>query len=189
MEPIIPNEKDKPRRPWPHVALGAIVLLIALELGAGPVAGNLDDAAATVPVCGPDAAEATTPPASAAAPAREAVFVPVPETAYVTATESGAVAFYFADGSAQLPAGAADALAEVVKGVATGKKAVVLGAPGSANDLAADELSQQRMLAVQGALTALGIGPDKLELRRPPAAAASSASSAAPPRRVEVMLE
>jgi outer membrane protein OmpA-like peptidoglycan-associated protein len=99
------------------------------------------------------------------------------------ATEGGAVAFYFTRGSADLPLGSAEALAEVVKGVAAGKKAVIQSAQDRAEDPAAD-LSQRRALAVQGVLTALGIGPDKLELR-PPAADGGDAL----PRRVTVTLE
>ena len=77
-------------------------------------------------------------------------------------------------------AAAAIALGGVVMGVAAGKKAVI----GSL----ADALPTQRALAVQGALTALGIGPDKIELRPQPAAAEASGDTPQA-RRVEVTLE
>ena len=66
---------------------------------------------------------------------------------------NGMVTFYFASGKAELAAGANEALAEVVNGVAQGKKAVVSGfhdKTGSAEINA--ELSKQRAFAVRDAL-------------------------------------
>ena len=102
--------------------------------------------------------------------------------------EGGVVKFYFASASAELAAGAAEALGEVVKGVAAGKKAVVSGFHDTTGDPARnEELAKQRALAVRDALGALGIGADKVELKKPEVTTASGSNAEA--RRVEVHLE
>ena len=167
------DEHNCARCAWPGVALGVLVLAAATALGLGPVESGLRDAVTPPPA--PDAAA----PAAYTAPKAVAAAVPTFDTARAQA-EGEAVAFYFAGGSAELPADAATALGGVVMGVAAGKKAVI----GSL----ADALPTQRALAVQGALTALGIGPDKIELRPQPAAAEASGDTPQA-RRVEVTLE
>ncbi len=102
--------------------------------------------------------------------------------------ENGVVKFYFASGSAALAPGAAEALADVVKGVAAGKKAVISGFHDATGDPAKnEELAKQRALAVRDALSALGIGADKLDLRKPVVTTADGSNAEA--RRVEVPLE
>ncbi len=102
--------------------------------------------------------------------------------------EGGVVKFYFASGSADLAPGAAEALGDVVKGVAAGKKAVISGYHDTTGDPAKnEELSKQRAFAVRDALAALGIGEDKMELRKPADSTASGNNAEA--RRVEVTLE
>ena len=102
--------------------------------------------------------------------------------------DNGMVTFYFASGKAELATGANEALAEVVDGVAQGKRAVVSGyhdATGSAEVNA--ELSKQRAMAVRDALLALGVNESSIELKKPEQMEASS-SSDAEARRVEVVL-
>ena len=102
--------------------------------------------------------------------------------------ENGVVKFYFASARAELAAGANEALADVVAGVQGGKRAVVSGFHDATGDAERNaELAKQRALAVRNALAALGIGDDKLELRKPVATAADGANAQA--RRVEVTLE
>lgn len=103
--------------------------------------------------------------------------------------ENGIVKFYFASGSAELAPGAAEALADVVKGVATGQTAVISGYHDTTGNAALnEELSKKRAFAVRDALAALGVSEDKLELRKPEVAAAGSGNNAEA-RRVEVRLE
>ena len=102
--------------------------------------------------------------------------------------ENGVVKFYFASGSADLAPGAADALGDVVKGVAAGQTAVISGYHDTTGDPAQnEELAKQRALAVRDALKALGIGDDKLDLKKPEATTATGSNAEA--RRVEVHLE
>ena len=102
--------------------------------------------------------------------------------------ENGVVKFYFASGSADLAPGAADALGDVVKGVAAGQTAVISGYHDTTGDPAQnEELAKQRALAVRDALKALGIGDDKLDLKKPEVTTATGSNAEA--RRVEVSLQ
>lgn len=102
--------------------------------------------------------------------------------------EDELVKFYFATGKAELAEGAHDALAVIIKGVATGQTAVVSGFHDATGNLAFNqELALQRAEAVAGALRFLGVGDDKIALRKPEDTEASG--SLAEARRVEVRLE
>ena len=102
--------------------------------------------------------------------------------------ENGVVKFYFASGSADLAPGAADALGDVVKGVAAGQTAVISGYHDTTGDPAQnEELAKQRALAVRDALKALGSGDDKLDLKKPEVTTATGSNAEA--RRVEVSLQ
>ena len=102
--------------------------------------------------------------------------------------DDGVVKFYFASGSTELAAGAKEALADVVKGVAAGQKAVISGYHDTTGDPAKnEELAKLRAFAVRDALVSLGIGEDKLDLRKPEVTTADGSNAEA--RRVEVRLE
>jgi K(+)-stimulated pyrophosphate-energized sodium pump len=102
--------------------------------------------------------------------------------------EGGVVKFYFASAKADLAGGAEAALADVAKGVAAGKKAVVSGYTDSTGDAAKnEELAKQRAMAVSGALKAAGIADDKIELKKPELLTGSGNNAEA--RRVEVALQ
>lgn len=129
------------------------------------------------------------PKAEAAVSAPSATNVPVVvvEEAARVIVENGVVKFYFVSGKAEVAAGANEALSNVVKGVAEGKRAVISGfhdATGSAEINA--ELAKQRAQAVQAALVALGVAEDKVELKKPEQSQADGSNAEA--RRVEVML-
>ena len=112
--------------------------------------------------------------------------VVVEESARVI-VENGVVKFYFVSGKAEVAAGANEALADVVKGVTEGKRAVVSGfhdATGSAEINA--QLAKQRAQAVQAALIALGVAEDKVELKKPEQMQADGSNDEA--RCVEVIL-
>jgi outer membrane protein OmpA-like peptidoglycan-associated protein len=102
--------------------------------------------------------------------------------------ENGVVKFYFASGKADLATGADAALADVAKGVAAGKKAVVSGYTDASGDPAKNEdLAKQRAQAVAAALKAAGIADDKVELKKPETLTGSGDNAEA--RRVEVALQ
>jgi outer membrane protein OmpA-like peptidoglycan-associated protein len=114
------------------------------------------------------------------------VAVVVTEEATVV-VEAGVVKFYFAMAKADLAAGANEALADVVKGVAAGKKAVVSGYHDATGDLALNqELAKQRAMAVRDALKALGVAEEMVELQKPEQTQATGSNAEA--RRVEVTL-
>ncbi|KGH24246.1 MULTISPECIES: OmpA family protein [Comamonas] len=125
--------------------------------------------------------------AAVSAPSATNVPVVVVEEAARVIVENGVVKFYFVSGKAEVAAGANEALSNVVKGVAEGKRAVISGfhdATGSAEINA--ELAKQRAQAVQAALEALGVAEDKVELKKPEQSQADGSNAEA--RRVEVIL-
>ena len=101
--------------------------------------------------------------------------------------ENGVVKFYFASGKADLATGANEALAEVVKGVKAGQKAVVSGFHDNTGNLAVNqELAKQRAISVRDTLVALGVPADSIELKKPENAEGTGDNAQA--RRVEVVL-
>ncbi|MDR2991505.1 MAG: OmpA family protein [Burkholderiaceae bacterium] len=118
----------------------------------------------------------------AAPPASEA------DSSASIAAEPDAVTFYFVSGSADLAPGAQQALADIVRGVAAGQRAVVRGYRDATGNAGANKaLAQRRAQAVQGALESLGIGDDKIDLLKPQATTRSGSDEQA--RRVEVTLQ
>jgi K(+)-stimulated pyrophosphate-energized sodium pump len=100
--------------------------------------------------------------------------------------EQGVVRFYFASGSADLAAGAADAMADLVKAAKGGRTLVISGfhdATGNAAGNAA--LATQRAVAVRDALRAAGVPERQIELKKPEPLAGGSDAEA---RRVEISL-
>jgi outer membrane protein OmpA-like peptidoglycan-associated protein len=123
--------------------------------------------------------------AASAAPA--AAEAPAAEDAASVRVEDGVVKFFFASGKTDLAAGASDALADVVKGVADGKNAIVSGFHDATGDAAQNaELAKQRALAVRDALKVLGVAEDRIELKKPEETQANGSNAEA--RRVEVAL-
>jgi K(+)-stimulated pyrophosphate-energized sodium pump len=130
------------------------------------------------------------PAAAHAAPAP--VAVPAAPVAAADApsikVEGGIVKFYFATAKADIAPGASDALADVIKGVAAGQKAVISGYSDATGDPALnEELAKQRAFAVRDALKAVGVAEDKIELKKPEAI--TGTGNAAEARRVEVALQ
>lgn len=101
---------------------------------------------------------------------------------------NGVVKFYFATGSAQLATGADQALADVVKAVANGKKLVVSGYHDSTGNPASNEkLAKQRANSVVAALIKLGVAKTSMEMKKPESALADGPAAEA--RRVEVIVQ
>ena len=155
-------------------ALGFLFALIALVVSTvvGVVVYKRGMASAPAPVV-----VATQAPAAAA----------VDEDVASVRVEDGVVMFFFATGKADLAAGANEALADVVKGVAEGRMAVVSGFHDATGDLAVNqELAKQRAFAVRDALLSLGITEEGIELMKPEQTLADGSDAEA--RRVEVTL-
>ena len=102
--------------------------------------------------------------------------------------QNGVVKFYFAPNQSALAAGGQDALTQVVKAVAEGRKAVVTGFHDSTGEPARNaELARQRALAVRNALNAMGVGNAQIELTKPEPMQASGSDAEA--RRVEIAVQ
>ena len=139
-------------------ALGFLFALIALVISVVVGTVVVKRLGAKAPVRPAAVAASNTP----AAPA-----VAVEEDIASVRVENGVVKFYFATAKAELAAGANEALADVVKGVAEGKKAVISGFHDATGDAALNaELAKQRAVAVAEALKALGVAEDKVELKK-----------------------
>jgi outer membrane protein OmpA-like peptidoglycan-associated protein len=156
---------------------GLIALVIALVVGVGIYKKNRMVPTAAKPVA--TAAVGAAPSAVAASVNPDAASVIV---------ENGVVKFYFAAGKSALAAGGAEALGQVVKEVATGKRAWISGFHDSTGSAAANaELAKQRAIAVRDALQSLGVPADKIELKKPEQL--QSTGSNAEARRVEVAVQ
>ena len=162
-------------------ALGFLFALIALVISA--VVGTV----VVKRVGGSAHSKPAVAAAAGAAPAADAAAPAAADDAASVRVENGVVKFYFATAKAELAAGANEALADVVKGVAEGKKAVVSGFHDATGDAALNaELAKQRAFAVRDALQALGVAEDKIELKKPEETTATGSNAEA--RRVEVTL-
>lgn len=175
------------------VLIGVVLLAVSLAIGMGLY--RTSRGAATAPAAATTGAPMAPAPVSGSgggfspgvAAAGAGIGAAVAEGPSIK-VEDGVVKFYFASGSDELARGAAEALGDVVRGVAAGKKAVISGFHDVTGDPAKnEELAKQRALRVRDALTALGIGEDKLDLRKPAVTTADGSNAEA--RRVEVTLE
>ncbi len=177
------------------VVFGIVALVIALAVGLGIYQTNLKAKAAA-------AASTTTAPAANAGAnavansgavdaASNAAMLAAAQSASDAASvkvENGVVKFYFASGKSEVAAGGNAALADVVKAVAAGKKAVISGFHDATGDKAKnEELSKVRAFAVRDALKALGVAEDKIELKKPENMQANGSNAEA--RRVEVTVQ
>lgn len=162
------------------LVFGLAALVISLVIGVGVYKKSRFVSIAVNPVA--TAVVGAVPADSAAA----AVLVNIDSAGVVV--DNGVVRFYFASGKSVLAAGAAEALEQVVKEVAAGKRAVVSGfhdATGSA--VANAELARQRALAVRNALQSLGVAADKIEMKKPEQLQVTGSNAEA--RRVEVAVQ
>ena len=175
------------------VLIGVVLLAVSLAIGMGLY--RTSRGAATAPAAATTGAPMAPAPVSGSgggfspgvAAAGAGIGAAVADGPSIK-VEDGVVKFYFASGSDELARGAAEALGDVVRGVAAGKKAVISGFHDVTGDPAGnEELAKQRALRVRDALTALGIGEDKLDLRKPAVTTADGSNAEA--RRVEVTLE
>jgi outer membrane protein OmpA-like peptidoglycan-associated protein len=137
-------------------------------------------------VSAPAVAAAAAPARTTVAEVTETVTVVIPDGASIR-VEGGIVNFYFATASADLAPGAAEALAAVIKGVESGRKAEVSGFHDTTGDAALNEqLARKRADMVRDVLTGLGVPADRIELKKP--AVTTGSGNDAQARRVEVRL-
>ena len=163
------------------VAATAATAAAAVAAPAAPAAAATAPAAASAVPAAPAASTATT----AASDAKMTAAAQAASDAASVKVENGVVKFYFASGKADVAAGGAAALADVIKAVASGKKAVISGYHDASGDSVKNaELAKQRAFAVRDALKAAGVAEDKVELKKPEQA--KSDGPAAEARRVEV---
>ncbi len=161
------------------VVFGVVALVIALAIGVSMHFKNVKNAGAAASANATASSTTGAAAGAAGAAAADAASVKV---------ENGVVKFYFASGKSEIAAGGNEALAEVVKAVGTGKKAVVSGFHDATGDKAKnEELSKLRAFAVRDALKALGVAEDKIELKKPEDMLASGSNAEA--RRVEVSIK
>lgn len=172
--------------------LGFVMALIALVIFfvVGIVLWHKGhNVAAAKPAPAPAAVVISAPPAGAAprlAEVTETVTVVIPDGASIRVVD-GVVNFYFATGSADLAPGAAEALAAVIKGVESGRKAVISGFHDTTGDAAVNEqLAKKRAEMVRDVLVGLGVPAAKVDLQKPAVTAGSGNNAEA--RRVEVKL-
>ena len=157
-----------------------IALVIAVVIGVGIYKKNRFVSTVTKPVA---TAAAGAPPAASAAAATL-----VNSDSASVIVENGVVKFYFASGKSTLAAGGAEALGQVVKEVAAGKRAVVSGFHDATGSAAVNaELAKQRALAVRDALQSLGMAGNKIELKKPEQLQGTGSNAEA--RRVEVAVQ
>lgn len=172
-------------------ALGFLLILIALVisfvLGIAFWHKGKNTAAKAKPATVAAAAAPAKPaPATTVAEVTETVTVVIPDGASIRVAD-GVVNFYFATGSADLAPGAAEALAAVIKGVESGRKAVVSGFHDTTGDAAINEqLAKKRAETIRDVLVGLGVPASKVDLQKPAVTAGSGNNAEA--RRVEVKL-
>lgn len=182
------NDEDSQQR----FALGFLFALIALVVFTvvGFATFNYGMSGATVqdsglPVTQVEPAEVPVPgPGSTVT--TETVTVVVPEGASIQVV-GGVVNFYFATGSADLAPGAAEALATVIQGIQSGRKAVISGFHDTTGDPKInEELAKLRAQTVRDVLVGLGVAAEKVDLLKP--AVSTGSGNNAQARRVEVKL-
>jgi outer membrane protein OmpA-like peptidoglycan-associated protein len=170
---------------------GLVALVVASVIGFGIYQANFKAKATTAPatvVATTDVATQAVNTSATDASAANASASGAADSASVK-VENGVVKFYFASGKSEVAGGGNEALVEVVKAVAGGKKAVVSGFNDATGDAAKNaELSKLRAFAVRDALKALGVAEDKIELKKPENTTAAAGSSAEA-RRVEVSIQ
>lgn len=182
------NDEDSQQR----FALGFLFALIALVVftvvgfatfNYGMSGATLQDSG--LPVTQVEPAEAPVPgPGSTVT--TEIVTVVVPEGASIQVV-GGVVSFYFATGSADLAPGAAEALATVIQGIQSGRKAVISGFHDTTGDPKInEELAKLRAQTVRDVLVGLGVAAEKVDLLKP--AVSTGSGNNAQARRVEVKL-
>jgi outer membrane protein OmpA-like peptidoglycan-associated protein len=170
-------------------ALIALVLALVIGVSIFHRAGMVRPIAAPAAVFVIPAPAATTPVAPPAAPLLNAALVAqAASDAASVKVEQGVVKFYFASDSAELAAGAGEALADMVKGAQSGRKLVISGFHDAVGNPAYNAvLAQRRALAVRDALKKASVEDRQIEMKKPEQLTGSGSDAEA--RRVEISLQ
>jgi outer membrane protein OmpA-like peptidoglycan-associated protein len=189
------QDEDQEKRVAFTVLIAVVLAVVSLVIGIGLWKAR-GAAAAKAPAAPPAAAAPADATAAAAAGATAAKTDQAMTAAAQAAADAASVKvdgavvkFYFASGKSELPAGGKEALNDIVKGVAAGKKAIISGYVDPSGNAAQNaELAKKRAFAVRDLIQSLGVAADKIELQKPADITAGS-TSAAEGRRVEVTLK
>ena len=178
------SDDDSQERFALGIIFALVLLVVSTVVGAvvyRSVSGAKGAPTAAATVADSAVASQGTSPALAAGAVQQG------DGAYIR-VEEGVVKFYFATGSADLAAGADEALADVVRIAAQrGKKLGVSGFHDATGDAAVNaELAKRRAQAVQKAILAQGVQAGNVELRKPEVTQADGSNDEA--RRVEVIV-
>lgn len=185
------------------VVFGLVALVVATVIGFGVQQSGARlkaTPAVTSPAVVPGPAAAAAPPLPVSPPTEAPAAASAAATAQAVAdaasiqVEQGVVKFYFASGSAELAAGAGDALADMVKAAQAGqpgqsrRKLVISGFHDAVGDPVRNaDLARRRALAVRAALKAAGVADAQIELAKPRQLTGSGSDAEA--RRVEISLQ
>lgn len=176
------------------VVFALVVLVVVMVIGIGVQQGGArlkarpivttPVAATLAPVPGSRLIEEAASAAAMAQAASDAASIQV---------EQGVVKFYFASGSAELAAGAGDALADMVAAARASegrRKLVISGFHDAVGDpLRNVDLARRRALAVRAVLKAAGVADAQIELPQQLTGSGSGSGSDADARRVEISLQ
>jgi len=176
------------------LVLGLVVFVTALAIGISlhrlhraqpsgpPPASSIALAPAAVPVPAASTPVPALPEVSQAIQASQAA-----ADAASVKVEQGVVRFYFASGQAELAAGAADAMTDLVRAAKGGRTLVISGFHDATGDAVKNAaLARQRAVAVREALKAAGVPERQIELKKPEQLIGGSDAEA---RRVEISLQ
>ncbi|SFU41803.1 Outer membrane protein OmpA [Polaromonas sp. YR568] len=178
------------------IVFGLIAFVLALVIGISLHRLHKGQPPATPAATGAAAAAAAPAPVSSAAASAVSPAVTPPASqpsqaatdAATVTVEQGVVRFYFESGKADLAAGAANALVDVVKAAKAGRTVVISGFHDATGDAAKNAaLAKQRAVAVRDALKAAGVAERQIELKKPEQLAGGGSNAEA--RRVEITLQ
>ena len=185
------SQSDDEQQGWVLGLVAGIIMLVlagVLVLALSRVAAPRPDLPPAAPAPAPAAVPAPVAATPAVLPASAALAAQALSDAASITVEYGVVKFYFASGEAELAAGAADALVDVVKGARGGKKVLISGFHDAKGNAARNaELARQRALAVREALIAAGVPDSQIRLDKPAQTAGTGSDAEA--RRVEIALQ
>lgn len=177
------------------LVFGLVALVVATVIGFGVQQGRARlNATPTAASPAPVAARPLPVSPPIEMPASAAAMAQAVADAASIEVEQGVVKFYFASGSADLAAGAGDALADMVKAAQAGqpgqsrRKLVISGFHDAVGDPVRNaDLARRRALAVRAALKAAGVADAQMELAKPRQLTGSGSDADA--RRVEISLQ
>lgn len=182
------NEDDSQTYFILGLAVGIISLIILLVIGVALRATSLKggERQPPSPTTVSMVSTAPVPGSPGQAVVTQSTTVVIPEGASIR-VDGDVVNFYFAYASADIAPGAAEALAKVIQGVGSGKKAQVSGFHDTSGDPAINaELAKHRAETVRDVLVGLGAPAGQVVLKKPEVTTGSGNATQA--RRVEVRL-